>query len=498
MNMKERLRKPLSNWIKFAVWAVIYILFIAWVGNFWWLLLLPFIFDIFITKFIPWSFWKKTKNKTLYSIFSWIDAIVFALVAVYFINIYLFQNYQIPSSSLERTLLVGDFLAVSKCSYGPRIPNTPLSLPLVQHTIPGLNCKSYIEKPQWEYKRLKGWDTVERGDIVVFNFPAGDTVPLNFSNPDYYTLCYSFAGELPQFRTSAHDSVTPYNTYKERMAAGRKMVRQRECSLGRVVWRPVDRRENYVKRCVALPGDTLEIRDNAIYINGILQENAPGVQHNYFVQTDGAQFSADALDRLNVNVLETMHMSSDASMSPYYNMIGLKPLADGSYGQIYLMALTQEALAKVKAMPAVKGVAIEKVLPEMGYTVYPLAYSGKWGRDNFGPLWIPAKGATIPLTEDNIIRYERCIVNYEHNTLDYRDGRAYLNGEPADTYTFKMDYYWMMGDNRHNSADSRSWGFVPEDHIVGRPVFVWLSLDKAKGWLDGKIRWNRFGKDASQ
>ena len=285
---------------------------------------------------------------------------------------------------------------------------------------------------------------------------------------------------------------------RERMAAGREMVRQRESSLGRVVWRPVDRRENYVKRCVALPGDTLEIRDNAIYINGRLQENAPGVQHNYFVQTDGAQFSADALDRLNVNVLETMYMSSDASMSPYYNMIGLKPLADGSYGQIYLMALTQEALAKVKAMPAVKGVAIEKVLPEMGYTVYPLAYSGKWGRDNFGPLWIPAKGATIPLTEDNIIRYERCIVNYEHNTLDYRDGRAYLNGEPADTYTFKMDYYWMMGDNRHNSADSRSWGFVPEDHIVGRPVFVWLSLDKAKGWLDGKIRWNRFGKDASQ
>ncbi len=498
MNIRERMQKPLSNWIKFAVWAVIYILFIIWVGNFWWLLLLPFIFDIFITKFIPWSFWRKTKNKTLYSIFSWIDAIIFALVAVYFINIYLFQNYQIPSSSLERTLLVGDFLAVSKCSYGPRVPNTPLSLPLVQHTIPGLNCKSYIEHPQWEYKRLKGWDTVERGDIVVFNFPAGDTVPLNFSNPDYYTLCYSLAGELPRFRNTLHDSVMPYSTYMERMAAGREMVRQRENTFGRVVWRPVDRRENYVKRCVALPGDTLEIRDNTIYINGEAQENAPGVQHNYFVQTDGAQFSPDALERLNINVLETVQMNPEMSASPYYRMIGLKPLADGTYGRIYLMAMTAETLEKVRKMPVVKGVAIEKILPGMDYTVYPLAYSGKWGRDNFGPLWIPAKGATIPLTEDNIIRYGRCIVNYERNTLDFRNGVAYLNGEQASSYTFKMDYYWMMGDNRHNSADSRSWGFVPEDHIVGRPVFVWLSLDKAKGWFDGKIRWKRFGKDASR
>ncbi len=189
MNIKDRLKRPRKNWIKFIVWAIVYVLFVFWVGNLWWLLLLPLIFDLFITKFIPWDWWRKTKNKTLYSIFSWLDAIVFALIAVYFINLYLFQNYKIPSSSLEKTLLVGDFLFVSKVSYGPRIPNTPLSAPLVQHTFPW-GSKSYIEKPQWEYRRLKGLGTVKRGDIVVFNFPTGDTVPTKVNNPDYYTLIF--------------------------------------------------------------------------------------------------------------------------------------------------------------------------------------------------------------------------------------------------------------------------------------------------------------------
>ncbi len=167
----SRFKQPLKQWIKAAIWSIIYVLFIVWVGNFWWLLFLPVVIDSFITKFIPWTWWKRSKNKSFLAFMGWVDAIVFALVAVYFINIYLFQNYQIPSSSLEKTLLVGDFLFVSKASYGPRVPNTPLSFPLVQHTFPIINTKSFIETPQWEYKRLKGFDQVERNDIVVLISP---------------------------------------------------------------------------------------------------------------------------------------------------------------------------------------------------------------------------------------------------------------------------------------------------------------------------------------
>ena len=497
MNLKSRFTRPTSSWVKLAIWSVVYILFIAWVANWWWMLLYPLIFDIFITKFVPWGFWRKweTTNKGLYTLFSWIDAIIFALVAVYFINIYIFQNYQIPSSSLEQTLKVGDFLAVSKCSYGPRIPNTPLSFPLVQHTFPW-GSKSYIERPQWEYRRLAGWDTVEQGDIVVFNFPAGDTVPLLCSNPDYYTLCFDYAAIRDyEFRTFPYDSVMPYDYYRRRMSVGAKNMRQDEQHLGKIVTRPVDRRENYVKRCVALPGQTLEVRDNELIVDGKTFESSEGVQHNYFVQTNGGTFSQEGLHKLGVSVAETSMVSGD-NYGVYLEKIGMSPTNNGQWGPIYMMAMTDEVRKTVERMPVVTQVSIEKILPGMNTNIFPLAYSHKWTRDNYGPLTVPQRGMTIALTEDNIIRYEQCIVNFEHNTLDYRNGVAYINGQQADSYTFKMDYYWMMGDNRHNSADSRMWGFVPEDHVVGRPLFVWLSLDRDKGWFDGKIRWHRFGHNA--
>lgn len=422
---------------------------------------------------------------------SWVDAIIFALIAVYFINQYLFQNYQIPSSSLEQTLLVGDFLAVNKAAYGPRIPNTPLSMPLMQHTMPIVGCKSYIEKPQWEYRRLAGYDTIASGDVVVFNFPAGDTVPTVVTNPDFYTMAFEEASVQQPF---LRDTVMTYREYRSRLDAGKKILYKQQSVIGEVLWRPVDRRENYVKRCVALPGQTIEMKENAIFIDGQEQVMAPGVQHNYFVQTDGATFPREALLRLGISVEETSEFSPSQISLQYMELIGLDPLPTA---RIYLMALNASTLAKVKAMPLVKKVAIQKVVPQMGGTVYPFAYSRVWTRDTWGPLWIPQKGATIELTEDNIIRYDRCIVNYEYNTLRYSDGVAYINGEIATHYTFKMNYYWMMGDNRHNSADSRMWGFVPEDHVVGRPMFVWLSLNRDKNWFDGKIRWRRFGTDAS-
>ena len=493
-SFRDRIKKVTpKGWVSCGVWSVVYVVFVVWVAwgdwaSLGWLVLLPIIMDMFTTKYIPWNWWKKYKpltkeeekdgkqnphaNSWLYTICSWIDAIVFALVAVYFINVYIFQNYQIPTSSLEKTMRVGDFLCVNKMCYGARVPNTPLSMPLVQHTMPAIlgGGKSYIENPQWGYKRLKGWDSVEKGDIVVFNFPTGDTVCTKMQNPDYYTLCHMY---------------------------GKRTVENRKDVFGEIMVRPVDRRENYVKRCVGLPGQTIELKENVLYVDGKEFETPKGVQHNYFVQTNGATFSADALHKLGVSVTETSVLNG-ADYTPYLTRIGMEPKNNGAWGPIYVMAITEEVLEKVKSLPMVVEVKIEKILPEMHSPIYPLAYTYKWNRDNYGPLWIPAKGDTIQLTEDNILRYRPCIVNYERNTLEYRDGVAYLNGEVATEYVFKMDYYWMMGDNRHNSADSRMWGFVPEDHIVGRPMFVWLSLDRDIDWFKGKIRWNRFGLDASK
>ena len=465
--MKNRFNKPAKNWIKCTIWSLIYVLFIAWVGNYWWLLLLPFIVDIFVTRFIPWDFWKKTKNKVLYTIFSWIDAIVFALVAVYFINLYLFQNYQIPTSSLEKSLLVGDFLFVSKASYGSRIPNTPFSFPLVQHTFPEImgGGKSYIEKPQWKYRRLKGWDSVTKGDIVVFNFPAGDTVATKMQNPDYYTLCYYL---------------------------GREYVHQRSDIFGDIVWRPVDRRENYVKRCVATPGDTLQIRNNVIYINGKIEDNHDGVQYNYYVQTNGSMITESMFEKLHVSK-EDQRMVGSSNPDEMNLLI---KLGFDINQPIYRFPMTEESKTKLQTQTIITKIAVEPDL--LAGRVFPLKVNYGWSRDNFGPLYIPKKGATVALTMENLPIYEQIIRNYECNTLEVKDNTIYINHKASDSYTFKMDYYWMMGDNRHNSADSRFWGFVPEDHIVGRPVLVWLSLDKDKSLFQGKIRWNRFFKNASE
>ena len=490
---KIDLKKPVSSWVKLGIWTLIFVLFIIWVGNYWWLFLYPIIFDIFITKIIPWTFWKRYKdtNKTLYTIFSWVDAIVFALIAVYFINLYLFQNYQIPTSSLEQTLKVGDFLFVSKCSYGPRIPNTPLSFPLVQNTFPW-GMKSYIEKPQWEYKRLKGFDTIESGDIVVFNFPAGDTVPLKCNNPDYYTLCYLHSGY-----NWLQDSIMPYKVYNAIMQKGRKKVHSLESEYGDIIYRPVDKRENYVKRCVGLPGETIELRNSILYVNGKEFKNAPGVQYNYLVQTNGNMLNIEKLHKIGISTGE-VSMIDPQTTAVYLSEIGMTPQNEGNWGYIYSMALTDEALKELKKTAIIKQIVKEKVIEGYNSPIYPLPYTNKWDRDNYGPLWIPSAGSSIELTEDNIIRYERCIVNYEGNTLEYKNGKAILNGEESTSYTFKYDYYWMMGDNRHNSADSRMWGFVPETHIVGRPVFVWLSLDRDVDWFKGKIRWNRFFRNAER
>ncbi|MFO7999773.1 MAG: S26 family signal peptidase [Marinilabilia sp.] len=464
---------PKSSWIKFSIAALLFVLWVIWIGNFWILLGLPLIFDIYITHLIPWGAWKKTKDGRKPPAWKeWLDALIFALVAVYLINIFFFQNYKIPTSSLEKTLLVGDHLFVSKMSYGPRMPMTPISFPLVQNTFPLINSKSYSKKPQWDYKRIAGFGDVERNDIVVFNFPAGDTAAFLRPNPSYFNIIR----DIGQRRLRNTDSAR--NEYQQRLKereAGAEYVRQNPREFGEVIAHPVDRRDNYVKRCVALPGDTFEIRHNQIYINGEAAEDPEGVQYNYNVVTDGTQ--------LNKRFFERLGISNDDRY-------------EGGMGPRYKLPLTMDMREQVEKMSFIEEVNIVEVEPDSSKRqVFPYSKHFLWSRDNYGPLVIPRKGKTVDISLENILLYERIIVNHEGNSLEVKNNRIFINGEETESYTFDMDYYFMMGDNRHKSADSRYWGFVPEDHIVGQPLLVWLSLDKDKSF-PFNIRWNRFFKYA--
>ncbi|WP_373824965.1 S26 family signal peptidase [Bacteroides heparinolyticus] len=485
-----------AQWIKFAIAALLYLLFLVWVRSWWGLIVLPFIFDVYISKKISWGWWKKVKNPAVRSVMSWVDAIVFALVAVYFVNIYVFQNYQIPSSSLEKSLLVGDFLYVSKMSYGPRVPNTPLSMPLAQHTLPILNCKSYIEWPQWKYKRVPGFGRVQRNDIVVFNFPAGDTVATNFQQTDFYSLAYEEGKRIYPNKVNM-DSLTQdrqRTVYELYYNAGRNLIRSNPQMYGDIVVRPVDRRENYVKRCIGLPGDTLQIKGGQVYINGTPAVNPQEMQFNYFVQTTGPYIPEEMFIELGISKDDRMLMSSDLNWEEGLLDMGLdRRDAQGRLTPVYHLPLTRKMYDTLSGNKKLVSRIVKE--PDLySGQMYPLNLHTGWTRDDYGPVWIPANGATVRLTADNLPLYERCITAYEGNRLELKPDGIYINGRKTDTYTFKMDYYWMMGDNRHNSADSRYWGFVPEDHVVGKPIVVWLSLDKDRGWLDGKIRWNRIFK----
>ena len=258
-----------KQWIKFGIVLVLYLIFLIWLKSWLGLVVVPFIFDAYISKKIPWTWWKKSTNKTVLTVMGWVDAIVFALVAVYFVNLYFFQNYVIPSSSLEKSLLVGDYLFVSKMSYGARIPQTPLHMPLTQHTLPVFNCKSYLEWPKWDYKRVAGLGEVQLNDIVVFNFPAGDTVATGNPAEDIYRMSYAIGKQLSQpIDLASLNLEQQRDVYDYYYSVGRKYIDENPQLYGEVITRPVDRRENYVKRCVALPGDTFEISQAHYKVRG--------------------------------------------------------------------------------------------------------------------------------------------------------------------------------------------------------------------------------------
>ena len=442
-----------NRWTKFTIVSVIYILWLVrWSRNPWMLLGLPVIFDIYITKYLSRFLFgkkhqeRKATNKAYRETWSWIEAIVFAVIAASLIHTYIFQMYRIPTSSMEKTLLVGDYLCVSKVAYGPRMPMTPLSFPLVHNRMPfSQTKKSYSEAVKRPYKRLAGCGSVQRDDIVVFNFPAGDTVLMENPNVTYYDV-------LREFQL----------TYGERR--GRELLERQYT----VISHPADKREHYVKRCVGLPGDTVAVVHGDLYVNGVRHRDAPGRQYNYYVRTAGNPISRRTFDELGIAKDDILY---DQSV------------------HTYLLPLTDANVEQLRGMSNI--VSIERYESSgTGYWIFPNDDRFDWNEDNFGPLWIPKQGATVALTTENLPLYRRIIRNYEGNDLEVRDGEIYINGAPADSYTFAMDYYFMMGDNRHNSADSRFWGFVPEDHVVGKPVFIGWSADKDKSF-PGKIRWNR-------
>ena len=431
--------------IKYGIASLLYVLFVIWLESPIWFVGLFVMFDLYITKWVKWAFWKKKykagEKRNLW--LDWLDAIVFALIVASVVRIFFFEAYVIPSSSMEKSLLVGDYLFVSKIAYGPKIPNTPLSIPLVhnQITLFGKSMKSYTEMIKLPYRRLAGFGKVQRNDNVVFNYPNGDTIIVD------------------------HPEIIDYHATKASL--GNKFSEWININKIKVQAHPMDKKDHYVKRCVAIPGDSLEVRHGQLFINGNPAQDYPDQEYSYTVVLKEA---------LNPKVFSQLSISNDDVKN-----------AEATYNGYRNLVLTQKAAEELKRLPSVASITRNE---RNHKTEFPYSSQYDWTTDNYGPLWIPKQGETVQLTVDNLCLYQRIITAYEHNSLKVDGEKIYINGEPTDTYTFAMDYYFMMGDNRHGSYDSRSWGFVPEDHIVGKPVMIWFSSNKDKQF-PSNIRWER-------
>jgi len=450
----QKIRNFFKNkWTLFTITLVIYVLWVIWLEFYLLLMGVLVIIDIFITKKVNWTFWRKKGEKPK-KIVEWIESLIFAVIGASLIRTFLIEAYTIPTSSMEKTLRVGDYLFVSKYTYGPRIPMTPLSFPFVHHTMPfSENAKSFVEWIKLPYKRLKGLRKIERYDFVVFNFPEGDTVALKRQAESYYELCRRY---------------------------GRKRVWNDKLNFGEIVVRPIDKKENYVKRCIGLPGDTIKIIDGIIYINNKRERFIKTLQYNYEVTTIDNPLTTHTLKNLGLSNLDIQFAFSTERV--YFDSITNK------YYLTYILPLDTEQVKRLKNYPSIY--SVKRLIIDHYEDVFPQDSTISYNRDNMGPIWIPKKGSTIEINLKNLPIYKRVIEVYEGNKLSIKDGKIFINGIESNKYTFKMDYYFMVGDNRHNSQDSRFWGFVPEDHIVGTPIFIWLALDKDKKF-PYNIRFNR-------
>ena len=454
------------------------------------LYLLPGTFFFFI--YLPWLGISKNERYTRLedlpkfkksSLRDWIDALIFAVAAAYILRAFLFELYAIPTSSMESSLMVGDYLAVDKVSYGARIPMTPIAVPFVHHTLPLTQFKkAYVEWVKLPYLRFPKIHSVERGNAVVFNYPDGDTVVLQRQAESYYAIVREFEAMLnPNASRAELEKVSRYpaeyvNHIRSKYRSpyyygkGREVVKKEYL----VTARPIDKREFFVKRAIGLPGEKFEIINTQVYIDDQPIQNPKRIQFVYYV-TDptGKGLNSTKRKALNINEDEWGKINDSTA---YYN-------------------LHRAQIEEIERM----GLRVEKAIDRKGgqdLSIFPHDPRFYWNKDFFGPLIIPKKGATVALNDSTIVLYKQIIHNYERHDVQVKDGQILIDGKPATEYTFAQNYYFVMGDNRHNSSDSRFWGFVPEDHVAGKVWFVWLSLDKYKKLGEGKIRWNRMFRRA--
>lgn len=453
----------------------------------------------------------KYKNEPSYFVKNWIDPIIFAVIAASIIRTFFLEAFTIPTSSLEKSLMVGDFLFVNKFAYGPKIPQTPIAFPFAHHTLPFTETtKSYLEWIKLPYFRLPGFGKVKNGEIVVFNYPDGDTVFLRMQDISYYQgirhVAYMMKKEDANGGKPVMSSAYYQNKAWNYMHNPSSINPFNGRPVGEIAARPADKREHYVKRCVGIAGDKLEIKDGEIFINDNLQAMPEFAQHRYTVKTKGALFG-ERMENKEGRVV----LSNQILLDKLDIYVTEADLIGTAYDTCtYLLNMPKHVSEEVKTIPGV--ISVNRKVDTKGeqdISIFPHNPSYPWNNDNFGPLQIPAKGMTLKIDTGNICLYEKILNTYDDgiHIVEKNNGQVFYDGKAITEYTFKQDYYWMMGDNRHNSADSRSWGFVPFDHVVGKPVFVWFSMKYAennpvsgksavgslfKNSKEGKFRWERF------